>query len=140
MSHHTMRVSQRTVLTTLLLLICAAAPAVAEIPPRPEQIDFPPLAFEPPDAADYRHVLSNGVPVYLAPSREFPLINVSFTFRGGQYLDSPEMVGLAQATGAMMRRGGTTTMSAEDLDEELDFLAAQAGAAGPTGSQNGEEQ
>ncbi|UCD74148.1 MAG: insulinase family protein [Phycisphaerales bacterium] len=103
-----------------------AAEVVAKIPARPEQIDFPPLTFEPPNATDYRHVLSNGVPVYLAPSHEFPLIDVSFTFKGGQYLDSPEMVGLAEATGSMMRRGGTTTMSAEDLDEELDFLAAQA--------------
>lgn len=114
------------IISTFALLIGLAVPAAnADIPPRPEQIDFPPLSFEPPDAADYRHEL-DGVPVYLAPSREFPLINISFTFKGGEYLDDPDMIGLARATGQMMRRGGAGSYTAEAMDEELDYLAAIA--------------
>ncbi len=102
----------------------ASSVAVAEVPERPENIDFKPLNFEPPLADEYRHTLSTGVPVYVAPSREFPLVTISFTFKGGSYLDPADKVGLASMTGAQIRQGGTTTISAEDLDEKFDFLAA----------------
>ena len=113
----------------LLITAVPAGPAVAGIPAHPDEITFPPLQFDPPDARDYRHVLDTGgveVPVYLAPGHEFPLINLVFTFKGGTYLDPGDQVGLVSATAAMMRRGGTTNVSAEALDEEFDFLAANA--------------
>lgn len=110
--------------------LCAAsficAGAAADVPSHPSEIEFEPLEFDPPKASEYRHEVA-GVPVYLAPSHEFPLINISFTFRGGSYLEPDSMTGLASATGAMIRRGGSASMSAEDLDEEFDFLAAQVG-------------
>ncbi|MHC5023239.1 MAG: M16 family metallopeptidase [Planctomycetota bacterium] len=110
-----------TLLAAVVMTAIAAAPA--DIPPRPEEIEFGPLDFEPPRAADYRHELSGGVPVYMAPSREFPLVKLTLTFKGGAYLGDPAV---GAATGAMMRRGGTTTVSAEDMDERFDFLAASA--------------
>jgi len=114
------------VLSTAALL---ASPVVAGIPAHPDEITFPPLQFEPPDARDFRHTVVAGgveVPVYLAPSQEFPLINLVFTFKGGSYFDPADQVGLVSATAAMMRRGGTTSVSAEAMDEEFDFLAANA--------------
>jgi len=102
----------------------ADRPAAADLPARPDDLTFEPLSFEPPKAADYRHVLPCGVPVYLAPSHEFPLAAVNFSFQGGAYLEPQDKVGLAGMTGAMMRRGGTTSKSADELDEEFDFLAA----------------
>ncbi|MHC4082560.1 MAG: M16 family metallopeptidase [Planctomycetota bacterium] len=113
----------------LLITAVLAAPTVADIPAHPDEIDFPPLQFDPPAAREYRHTVDAGgiqVPVFLAPSHEFPLIDVVFTFKGGDFLDPPDQVGLVSATAAMMRRGGTTTVSAEAMDEEFDFLAANA--------------
>ena len=106
-----------------------AAPkvAVAGIPPRPEQIAFAPLAFEPPDAATFRRVLPDGTVVFLAPSREFPLVNLSVTFKGGTSLDPAEVPGLAAMTARMVREGGTATAPPAELDEQLDFLATEAG-------------
>lgn len=105
-----------------------AVPALAEsgsaIPKRPEEINFKPLEFQPPKSADYRRTLSNGVPVYMLPSSEFPLVNIIFSFRDGTHIE--DKPGLAQITSAMIRRGGTTTKTASDLDEEFDFLAANA--------------
>jgi predicted Zn-dependent peptidase len=115
----------------LLMSVAAAPPAVAEIPKHPDQIAFPPLQFTPPAAADFRHTISTSageVPVYLAPSAEFPLISVTFTFKGGGDLDPSATVGLTSAMASMMRRGGTTTVGAADMDEEFDFLAAIAGS------------
>jgi predicted Zn-dependent peptidase len=122
----------------LWLAIAVGAPLAGaqDIPSRPEEISFGELSFEPPKAADFRHQLSNGVAVYLAESHEFPLINVRFFFRGGSYLEPAEKAGLAGMTGSMIRRGGTTSLSAEDLDEEFDFLAANCSTSSGAASLN----
>jgi predicted Zn-dependent peptidase len=115
----------RTMMTAAALGLGGMAHAQADLPAHPDELTFPALSFEPPRAADFRHELTSGVPVFLAPSREFPLITVTFTFRGGTYLEGPDEAGHATGTGAMMRAGGTTTISAADLDERFDFLAAE---------------
>lgn len=126
-----MNTMQNMLPLTVVLAGALTLPAfvrAGDIPKRPEDLTFAPLQFDPPDAKTYRHVLSNGVVVYMAPSHEFPLINLAFTFKGGGFLEPAGKTGLAGATGAMMRRGGTTTMKAADMDEEFDFLAAQTNA------------
>ncbi|MBL8745899.1 MAG: insulinase family protein, partial [Phycisphaerae bacterium] len=112
--------------SALSALIGGAALArnTPEIPKRPEEIKFKDLDFQPPSAKDYRRVLSNGVAVYMIPSKEFPLVNLTFSFRPAAHIE--DKPGLAQMTSAMIRRGGTTTKSAADLDEAFDFLAATA--------------
>lgn len=122
-----MRIQRLLTLTVAAgLLIAAAAPSLA-IPPRPEELTFAPLSFTPPDAKSFRHTLKDGTVVYMAPSKEFPLVTVSLSFRGGDYLDPSDASGLASMTGALMRAGGTTTMKPADLDEQLDFLATRVG-------------
>ena len=111
----------------------AASDATAGLPKRPEDIKFKPLRFEPPDARDFKHVLANSVTVYMVQSHEFPLVTVTMSFRGGEYLEPADKCGLAEMTGELMRRGGTSSMSAQELDERLDFLAAQVNInIGPT--------
>ncbi len=107
-----------------MALMVAAVAVAAPLPERPEGIVFQPLQFDPPHPADYRQELASGVPVYLAPSAELPLVTITLSFNGGDYLDDPRSVGLARMTAAMMRRGGTAERSAEELDERFDFLAA----------------
>jgi len=107
-----------------ITIFAFATTARADIPTHPSDLVFPPLDFTPPAASDYRQELPGGVPVYLAPSKEFPLIEITFTFKGGSYLDPADQVGLGDALESMMRRGGTMTVSAEEMDERFDFLAA----------------
>ena len=71
--------------------------------------------------------LPDGTPVFLAPSKEFPLINLVITFKGGSNLDPAGKSGLAAMTASQMRLGGTASMKASDLDERLDFLATKIG-------------
>lgn len=106
--------------------------AADALPSRPEQIQFQPLEFQPPAAEQFRRQLRSGVPVYLAPSDEFPLVSITFSFKGGAYLEPANKVGLANMTGAMIRRGGTSSTPAAQLDEQFDYLAAVAttGAGG----------
>jgi len=107
----------------------AAPPRSAGIPARPEEIAFKPLEFAPPDAASFRRLMPDGTAVYLAPSHEFPLVNVSLTFKGGASLDPADVPGLASMTARMVREGGTQKRPPAEFDETLDFLATEVGVA-----------
>ncbi len=106
-------------------LAVSTARAADAIPARPETIRFAPLAFEPPSAADHRHVLADGTVVFLAPSHELPLVKVAVTFKGGNSLDPADLPGLAAFTAKLIREGGTATMKPAEFDESLDFLATE---------------
>ncbi|MEM1330149.1 MAG: pitrilysin family protein [Planctomycetota bacterium] len=107
-----------------LIAAMFAAAAAAGIPQRPEELVFKELGFTPPTAGDYRYELPSGVPVYLAPSNEFPLVTITFSFKGGSYLVPDDKAGLNTMTGSLMRSGGTASLSPADLDEEVAYLAA----------------
>ena len=120
----------RLVLAGGLVLMAAhrptvAAEAVLDLPARPETIEFPPLSFEPPAADSFRRVLPDGTIVFLAPSHEFPLVNLSITFKGGRSLDPSSSPGLAALTARLVREGGTAQKQPAEFDEELDFLATE---------------
>lgn len=107
-----------------LALLLAPGSVTAEIPPRPEQLTFPPLTYEPPNPSDYRVELKTGPVAYVVPDRELPLVNLVIYVRAGDYLEPPGKAGLAGVTGYLLARGGTRTRTAEELEERLAFLAA----------------
>ncbi|MEZ6319009.1 MAG: pitrilysin family protein [Phycisphaerales bacterium] len=124
--------ANHTTITAILGAALLAGPACADIPATPRDIRFPEVRFDPPTPAEYRVEIA-GVPVYLAPSKELPLVDVRFTFKGGGYLDPANQVGLADLTASLMRTGGAGDLAPKDLDEELEFLAADVGVnAGAT--------
>jgi predicted Zn-dependent peptidase len=118
----------------LLLALLPTTRAVAQaIPDHPDKLVFPPIAYEPPVAKDHRVVLKNGMVVYIAEDRALPLVNIVLTVRVGSWLEPAGKEGLAGLTGSQMRRGGTKSLTADELDERLDFLAAQVSTGiGPT--------
>jgi zinc protease len=71
-----------------------------------------------------RFVLQNGLVVYLMEDHELPLVNGSLLVRTGSRLESPDQVGLASLTGAVMRTGGTKQHSPDQLNEILEQRAA----------------
>jgi len=95
-----------------------------DLPARPEQLQFPPLEYQPPEPDQLRVELDNGIPVYIAEDRILPLITLGISFRGGKYMEPFGKEGLASLTGTVWRTGGAGNLSASELDEELDFLAA----------------
>lgn len=114
----------RTLITLTSGLALVAPALAADIPASPKDLQFAELVFEPPAPSQFRHELSTGVPVYMAASKEFPLVTITFSFKGGEYMEPESKAGLAGMTGAMMRQGGTTALSPKAFDEEVDFLAA----------------
>lgn len=116
---------------TLINITCAAVVVAGstmsyadDLPAHPREIQFDALEFVPPNADEFRYELSNGVPVYMAPSDEFPLVDIRFSFKGGGYLEPADKAGLSAMTGQMIRTGGSAMMGPSELDEEFDFLAA----------------
>ncbi|MBL4592003.1 MAG: insulinase family protein [Phycisphaerales bacterium] len=113
----------------LALGVASSALAAGDIPGHPREIQFDELLFEPPVASDYRHELSNGTPVFMAISNEFPLVTIRFSFTGGEYLEPAGKAGLASLTGQLIRTGGNSAFGPSEMDEEFDFLAANASAS-----------
>src|SRR6476469_5019133 len=111
----------------LLVALCAVISANAQnadIPARPEQLKYPPLKYEPPNPAEYRTVLKNGTVAYVVPDHELPLVNIRILVHTGDYLVPKGKEGLAALTGYLLAHGGTKSMTAEQLEERLAFLAA----------------
>lgn len=88
----------------------------------PRVMQFEPVEFLSPEPE--RVVLENGMVIYLLEDHELPLVTISAMIRTGGWLDPPDKIGLASLTGTVMRTGGTERMTPEEVDEELEHLAA----------------
>lgn len=75
--------------------------------------------------------LSNGLKVLLVERHDLPLVRVDVVFRAGQLYEPAGKGGLASLTAQLLTKG-TTTRSAGQIAEEIDFvggaLSADAGA------------
>jgi len=83
---------------------------------------FKPLNFVPPKVD--RVVLENGMILYLLEDHDLPIFNITARIRTGAIYEPPEKAGLASLTGFVMRSGGTVSMPADKMNEELEFMAA----------------
>ena len=113
-----------TTLTLCILSIVGLAAAGDTIPNRPEELVFGTVDWEIPDADTLRFELDNGTPVYALSDHAFPLVSVAVYFRGGRYLVPEGHEGLHAIAAEVWRTGGAGERTASELDEELDFLAA----------------
>ena len=96
---------------TLLLALLAMAPAGAQVE-TVDELTYPALPdFEVPEPR--RVELDNGMVVMLLEDHELPLIDVVARVRTGSRLEPADKVGLASLTGAVLRTGGTTSMTGE---------------------------
>ncbi len=71
-----------------------------------------------------RVTLPNGMQLFLLEDHELPLIRVSALIRTGSICEPADKVGLASVTGTVMRTGGTTTRTGDEIDEQLEQIAA----------------
>jgi len=91
--------------------------------PSVQDLKFPPL--KPVQIPPVETVaLPNGMKVFLLEDHELPVINGSARIRTGNLFDPPDKVGLATITGMVMRTGGTRAKSGDQLDQELENIAA----------------
>jgi predicted Zn-dependent peptidase len=110
-----------TAVTAAAFGLAGAAP----IPARPEQIQFPPLQYKPPRAADYRVKLANGMVAYLVPERDQALVNITVIMRLGPDLDPQGKEGAVATMMNLLTRGGTTTKTASQIEDRVAYLGGQ---------------
>ena len=129
---------------TLATLLMTAASVAAQLPPgspppnkpatnvpRPapaaapsyNDLKFPPLRpIRIPKVATF--TLPNGMKLYLLEDHELPMIHGEVRVRTGNLFDAADKIGLATMTGMAIRTGGTRTKTGEQLDEQLENIAA----------------
>lgn len=89
---------------------------------RPDELTFPPLKFHFPEITQQR--LSSGARLYLKEDHELPLVNLTVLVEGGSIYDPLNKTGLSQFFAQSLSTGGTENLAPQQLEEELDAMAA----------------
>jgi zinc protease len=124
---------KRVIAMALLVAATAAAqPApkahTAAVIPTYKELKYPALKpVKIPDVPTF--TLPNGIKLYLLENHELPLVRGSALVRTGNLFDPPDKIGLAGITGTVMRSGGTQDKTGNQLDEQLENIAASVEAS-----------
>ncbi len=110
------------------------APAGAHAAAEPwKKIPIPPLHdFKP--AQPKRIELENGLVLFLQEDHELPFIDGSILIRGGSRDEPAAKIGLVRLYGQTWRTSGTTTVSGDALDDQLEAKAARLETGGSIAS------
>jgi zinc protease len=103
-----------TLAALLFILLSCAAPALAQTAP----LSLPPYK---------KVVLKNGLTLLLMEQHEVPIISLAAVIKAGSVTDPAGKEGTAAIVAALLRRG-TSTRSADQFAEELDFIGASLSA------------
>lgn len=118
-----------TALVIVSLGLLASLVAAQPVVDHPSQLVFPELRFDPPSADEFRVEAKDGLVVYIQEDHTLPTFQLSLSWVGGSYFDPPGKEGLAGLTYALLRSGGTTRMTGDQIDERLEFLSARIGTS-----------
>ncbi|MDX2472869.1 MAG: pitrilysin family protein, partial [Candidatus Krumholzibacteria bacterium] len=111
------RMNRNTGLVLLVFVFAMMAVAPTAMAKKPwEKIKIPELN-EIVMPTYERVELDNGMILYLSEDHKFPLVELSATIDVGSFYEPADKVGLAGMTGTVMRSGGTTTRTGDDIDE-----------------------
>ena len=107
----------------LALLLATGLFGQNRIPPSYKSLKYPPLRqVKIPEIPVYQ--LPNGIKLYLLENHELPLVGGFALIRTGGLFDPAGKNGLAQITGSVMRTGGTKTKTGDEIDVQVENLAA----------------
>lgn len=109
-----------------MLVACSARGPDAPYAPPSIATEAPAAPFTPVSPEEWR--LDNGLTVLFMPDDELPLVRGTLYLKGGSLNEPPERFGSLEAMGRQMRQGGAGQLSADQLDLELEKLAASIDA------------
>ncbi len=98
-----------------------------QIVPSYKDLKYPPLPqVKIPEPATF--TLSNGMRVFLLEDHELPLVRGLALIHTGNLFDPADKKGLSEFTAEVLRSGGTKTKTGDQIDEELENMAASVEA------------
>lgn len=100
-----------------ILLILLGFSEISAFTP-PEKLTYPPLRFQPPRAE--KIVLPNGIVVFVLENHELPIVNLFAMIKGGSFFDPIGKEGLAELTTMVLRIGGTSSRTGEQIDASME--------------------
>jgi len=116
-------------LILLPLLFASLATAQTEVHRGPinlpsyKELKYPPLPpLQVPKPVEF--TLSNGIKVFLLEDHELPLVSGGALIRTGNLFDPADKHGVAQLTGEVLRSGGIKAKTGDQIDEDLENVAA----------------
>lgn len=115
---------KKRIILSVAFILAAALSAFAI---NPRDMEFEPLEFKPPEPV--RFETDNGTIVHFLEDHQLPVVTVNVLFHGGNVYDPPEKVGLAEITARLLRSGGAGERTPEQVDYDLDFIAASISSA-----------
>lgn len=102
-----------------------------ELPKSYKEIAYPEFKYTAPFPADFRVKISDSITGYIQEDRTLPLIHFNIFFKDPFVADSISNEAAYELLSSMFRRGGSTKLSPQALDDSLEFIAASlAGAVG----------
>lgn len=111
------------VFVPLLTLAAPPKPPAKQPAPSYQQLVYPPLKeVKPPEPVEV--TLTNGMRVFLLENHELPILSGFALVRTGNLFDPPDKRGLSQVMAEALRSGGTQAKSGDEIDEELEDIAA----------------
>ena len=106
-----------------ILLIATGLFGQNHTAPSYKSLKYPPLRqVKIPEIPVYQ--LPNGIKLYLLENHELPLVGGFALVRTGGLFDPADKNGLAQITGSVMRTGGTKAKTGDEIDVQVENLAA----------------
>ena len=112
----------------LFLALCLTAAVFAQpVAPSYKDLKYPPLPqVKIPVPESF--ALPNGMRVFLLEDHELPLIQGLAMIHTGNLFDPPDKKGLSEFMAEVMRSGGTKSKTGDQIDEELENMAASVEA------------
>src|SRR5580704_1752153 len=107
----------------LFLAVLLANGVFAQVAPSYKDLKYPPLPqVKVPEPTTF--TLSNGMRIFLLEDHELPLIRGVAMVHTGNLFDPPDKKGLSELTASVLRSGGIKAKTGDQIDEELENIAA----------------
>lgn len=109
-------------MNTILYSLCLILLTVSLFAVNPRDMKFDALNFKPEEPV--RFTTDNGMIVYFYEDHQLPVMSATAYFNGGSVHDPDNKIGLSAITAAVMRSGGAGKRSPDQVDSDLDYVAA----------------